>query len=153
MKRAPFARLTCAVLALLGSASAPAATIEQPAANALRRNGVSLNGPVLNGPGLILQGRTMNGPILQGVNLNGPGIVLQGTKFNGPALVIQGWQLNGPGLVLQGNRFNGVPLNVADWTDAAARTLVLPSCSAPAAGHSALSGLAVSQVRVRLAPR
>jgi len=98
--------------------------------------------------GPILQGLQMNGPILQGVVLNGP--ILQGLTLNGPLL--QGPSLNGP--MLQGALLHGFA--ASDMPVAYGRgqgVYAVPAAAAHHAvpGHSALSGIASNNVRVRLA--
>ena len=93
-------------------------------------------GPVLNGP--LLQGISLNGPILQGISLNGP--ILQGISLNGPLL--QGTSLQGS-IAPSGRAYYGLGRGVF---------AIPPQATTPVVpGHSQLSGIASSNVQVRLA--
>lgn len=162
MKRTQICRHLLAAIAMMGSISVQASSIELlpgVSRSSAVLQGTELNGRLLNGPGLVLQGARLNGPgivfqginlngpglVFQGIKLNGPGVVLQGRAFNGPGLIVQGWSLNGPGLVLQGERLYGRGEGMF------AKLSTRPAPAVP--GHSALSGLASAKVKVHVPKR
>jgi hypothetical protein len=101
---------------------------------------------VLNGP--MLQGISLNGPILQGISLNGP--ILQGISLNGP--LIQGISLNGP--LLQGTSLQGsIAPSGRTYYGLGRGVFAIPNLATipVVPGHSQLSGIASSNVQVRLA--